>query len=79
MIEVRCLENDSVRLETYETVSLIVIEYEPANLTVHPPPRTAEGGFIFLYRCLVFPKKCPKRKTCAFRSYIQVKSPKTKF
>ena len=21
--------------------------YEPADLTVHPPPRTAEGGFIF--------------------------------
>ena len=23
------------------------IGYEPADLTVHPPPRTAEGGFIF--------------------------------
>ena len=34
-----------------------------------PPPRTAEGGFIFFYRCLVFPKKCPQRKACAFRSY----------
>ena len=26
----------------------IIIGYEPADLTVHPPPpRTAEGGFIF--------------------------------
>ena len=23
------------------------IGYEPADHTVHPPPRTAEGGFIF--------------------------------
>ena len=39
-----------------------IIGYVPADLTVHPPPRTAEGGFIFLYRCLVFPKKCPQMK-----------------
>ena len=24
-----------------------VLGYEPADLTMHPPPRTAEGGFIF--------------------------------
>ena len=24
-----------------------LIGYEPADLTVHPPPRTAEGGFIY--------------------------------
>ena len=24
-----------------------VIGYEPAGLTVHPPPRMIEGGFIF--------------------------------
>ena len=23
------------------------IGYEPADLTVHPPPKTIEGGFIF--------------------------------
>ena len=45
-----------------------VLGYEPAALTVHPP-RTAEGGFIFLYRCLGFPKKCPRRKACDFRNY----------
>ena len=24
-----------------------IIGYETADLTVHPPPRTSEGGFIF--------------------------------
>ena len=31
-------------------MSIEVVGYEPADLTVHPrtpPPRTAEGGFIF--------------------------------
>ena len=43
--------------------SYCTIGYEPADLTVHPPPPiAAEGGFIFLYRCLVFIKKCPQRK-----------------
>ena len=30
-----------------KTVDQYHIGYEPADLTVHPPPRTAEGGFIF--------------------------------
>ena len=25
----------------------LFIGYEPADLTVHPPPKTIEGGFIF--------------------------------
>ena len=28
-------------------LQLAHVGYEPADLTVHPPPRTAEGGFIF--------------------------------
>ena len=24
-----------------------IIGYEPADLTVYPPPKTIEGGFIF--------------------------------
>ena len=48
-----------------------LVGYEPTDLTVHPPPKTIEGGFIFFsYRCLVFPKKCPQRKACTFRSYL---------
>ena len=31
-----------------DVTELDIIGYEPADLTVHPPPpRTAEGGFIF--------------------------------
>ena len=26
----------------------LYIGYEPADLTVHPPPKTIEGGFIFI-------------------------------
>ena len=52
------------KLTFYGVVSslLKLLGYEPADLKVHPPPRNAEGGFIFSYRCLVFPKKCPQRK-----------------
>ena len=28
-------------------LEVIDVGYEPANLTVHPPPKTVEGGFIF--------------------------------
>ena len=48
-----------------------LLGYEPADLTVHPPPKKnlSRVGLFFSYRCLVFPKKCPQRKACAFRSY----------
>ena len=37
--------------------------YEPAELTVHPPPpKMIEGGFIFSHRCLVPSKFFPKEK-----------------
>ena len=45
------------------------IGYEPGDLTVHPPPELPRVGSFFSYRCLVFPKKCPQRKACAFRTY----------
>ena len=52
------------------------IGYEPADLTVHPPPpRAGEGGFIFSYRCLVFPKNVLKGKPVLF-GIIEVKRPK---
>ena len=47
----------------------IIVGYEPADLTVHPPPELPRVGSFFSYRCLVFPKKCPQRKACAFRNY----------
>ena len=60
--------------------SVCLLDYEPATLTVQPPPpRTAEGGFIFLYMCLVFPKKCPQKKSSIFRSYSGEKTQKRVF
>ena len=53
----------------YIAIADVYISYEPADLTVHPPPELPRVGSFFSYRCLVFPKKCPQRKACAFRSY----------
>ena len=48
----------------------LLVGYEPADLTVHPPPpELPRVGSFFSYRCLVFPKKCPQWKACAFRNY----------
>ena len=50
--------------------SITTVGYEPADLTVHPPPpKLSRVGSFFSHRCLVFPKKCPQRKACTFRSY----------
>ena len=48
-----------------------IVGYESADLTVHPPPlpELPRMGSLFSYRYLVFPKKIPQRKACAFRSY----------
>ena len=32
------------------------------TLPCPPPPELPRVGSFFLYRCLVFPKKCPQRK-----------------
>ena len=46
-------------------IAIMLIGYEPAGLTVHPPPppRIIEGGFIFPYGCLVPPKFFPQKKS----------------
>ena len=47
------------------------IGYEPADLTVHPPPELPRVGSFFSYRCLVFPpKNVLKGKPVLFRSYL---------
>ena len=44
-------------------LDISLVGYEPADLTVHPPPpELPRVGSLFLYRCLVFPKKCPQRR-----------------
>ena len=40
------------------------IGYEPADLTVHPPPKKrSRVGSFFTHRCLVSPKFFPQRKS----------------
>ena len=40
-----------------DEVNLIInIGYEPAGLTVHPPPKMIEGGFIFFVWVSSVPK-----------------------
>ena len=41
------INNGCLEVVLRHNASINVISYEPADLTVHPPPRTAEGGFIF--------------------------------
>ena len=43
---VKLINNDISHCITL-LINQSLIGYEPADLTVHPPPRTAEGGFIF--------------------------------
>ena len=38
---------DLFGLAPYDNFCGRLLGYEPLDLTVHPPPRTAEGGFIF--------------------------------
>ena len=56
-----------------------VLGYEPADLTVHPPPPPQNCRewvhFLFSYRCLVFPKNVLKGKPVLF-GIIEVKRPK---
>ena len=63
-------KNDKKQVTSYRPISLLPVGYELANLTVHPPPKLSRVGSFFSYRCLVFPKKCPQRKACTFRSYL---------
>ena len=66
--QVQCAIN-KIKPGKSDCIDGMLLGYEPADLTVHPPPELPWVGSCFSYRCLVFPKKCPQRKTCAFRSY----------
>ena len=47
-----------------------IIGYEPADLTVHPPPpKRSRVGSFFSHRCLVPPKFFPQRKSGFCRRY----------
>ena len=53
------------------------IGYEAAGLTVHPPPRMIEGGFIFFV--WVSPKLFPQEKSGFCRRYSHWNAPKRGF
>ena len=57
----------------------IHVGYEPADLTVHPPPRTAEGGFIFFVEVSSVPKKMSSKESLCFSDLLRLKDPKTCF
>ena len=48
---------------------LTVLGYEPAGLTMHPPPKRSRVGSLFSHRCLVLPKFFPQRKSGFCRRY----------
>ena len=54
--------------------------YEPAGLTVHPPPPQNDRGWVhfFSYGCLVSQKKFPKKRGFC-RRYSHWKAPKRGF
>ena len=47
----------------------MIIGYEPAGLTMHPPPKRSRVGSFFSHRCLVLPKFFPQRKSGFCRRY----------
>ena len=53
-----------------------VLGYEPADLTVHPPPELPRVGSFFSYRCLVFPQKNVLKGKSVLFGIIEVKRPK---
>ena len=47
-----------------------LIGYEPAGLTMHPPPQNDRGWVhFFSHRCLVLPKFFPQTKSGFCREY----------
>ena len=59
--------------------ALCLLGYEPADLTVHPPPlELPRLGSFFSYRCLVFSKNAFKEMPEYF-GVIQVKRHKNVF
>ena len=57
-----------------------IVGYEPADLTVHPPSRTAEGGLIF-FRIGVYsvPKKLSTNESLCFSELFWLKDQKHGF
>ena len=54
----------------YDPDVVLLLGYEPADLTVHPlPPKQSRVGSFFSHRCLVPLKNFPQRKSGFCRRY----------
>ena len=53
----------TVTKSIYLYLELTLIGYEPADLTVHPPPKRSRVGSFYSHRCLEPPKFFPQRKS----------------
>ena len=61
-------------------MGIYLLGYEPAGLTVHPPPQNDRGSVhFFLYWCLVSPKFFPQKKSGFCRRYSHWNAPKRGF
>ena len=60
------------------TMTMTMIGYEPAEASL-VSPKTAKGGFFFLYRYLVFPKKMSSNESLNNTELFRLKDPKTCF
>ena len=56
-----------------------VVGYEPAGLTVHPPPKMIEGGFIFFVWVSSVTKIFSSKKSGFCRRYSHWNAPKRGF
>ena len=59
-----------MRQSVTNTVDLL--GYEPASLTVHPPPRMIEGGFIFFAWVSIVPPTYFTKKRVDFVGDIRI-------
>ena len=64
------VQNNITNFETlYRKETSSFIGYEPAGLTVHPPPRMIESGFIFFVWVSSATKFFPQKKSGFCRRY----------
>ena len=56
------MKNGYFHIEIVILAAHMLVGYEPADLTVHPPPQNCRGWVFFSYRCLVFTKNVLKAK-----------------
>ena len=56
-------------------IVVALLGYEPAGLTMHPPPKRSRVGSFFSHRCLVLPKFFSQRKV----DFVGDKAQKTCF